>query len=121
MPTEIWCAIISGVVTLIVAILTFQATVKKDREKQRQDLKAELLTYHNQNREEIKKIQENDLREIRDDVTNMGANLQQKIAVIELELGHTRNDITTLSDRVEKHNNVIERVYKLEQRVADIS
>ena len=110
MPTDIWCAIISGGVTLIVAILTFQITVKKDRMQQRQDL-----------REEIKKIQENDLREIRDDITNMGANLQQKIVVVELELGHTRNDITTLSDRVEKHNNVIERVYKLEQRIADIS
>ena len=60
-------------------------------------------------------IRQNDLRDIRDDVTNMGANLQQKIAIIESELGHTRNDITTLSARVEKHNNVIERVFRLEE------
>ena len=65
--------------------------------------------------EEIKKIQEGDLKEIREDVTSMGANLQQKIAIIEMELGHTRNDITTLSARVEKHNNVIERTYRLEE------
>ena len=89
--------------------------MKKDREKQRDDLKAELIKYHEKNREEIDKIRQTDLREIRDDVSNMGANLQQKIAVIELELGHTRNDITTLSARVEKHNNVIERVFKLEE------
>ena len=115
MPTEIWCALIAGVVTLVTTLATLQVTMKKDRDKQRDDIKAELIKYHEKNREEIKHIRENDLREIRDDVSNMGANLQQKIAIIELELGHTRNDITTLSTRVEKHNNVIERVFKLEE------
>lgn len=115
MPTEIWCALIAGVVTLVTTLLTLQVTMRKDRDKQRDDIKAELIKYHEKNREEIKNIRENDLREIRDDVSNMGANLQQKIAIIELELGHTRNDITTLSTRVEKHNNVIERVFKLEE------
>ena len=115
MPTEIWCALIAGVVTLVTTLLTLQVTMKKDRDKQRDDIKAELIKYHEKNREEIKHIRENDLREIRDDVSAMGANLQQKIAIIELELGHTRNDITTLSTRVEKHNNVIERVFKLEE------
>ena len=115
MPTEIWCALIAGVVTLVTTLATLQVTMKKDRDKQRDDIKAELIKYHEKNREEIDKIRQTDLREIRDDVSNMGANLQQKIAVIELELGHTRNDITTLSARVEKHNNVIERVFKLEE------
>jgi len=115
MPTEIWCALISGAVTLLVSIGTWHASAEKDRQKMREEIKAELIKYHEKNREEIKDIRENDLREIRDDVSNMGANLQQKIAIIELELGHTRKDITTLSNRVEKHNNVIERVFKLEE------
>jgi len=115
MPTEVLCALISGVVTLLVSIGTWHFSAKKDRYKQREDIKAELIKYHEKNREEIKDIRENDLREIREDVSSMGANLQQKIAIVELELGHTRNDITTLSTRVEKHNNVIERVFKLEE------
>ena len=103
------CAVISAVTTLIVSIGTWHVSAKKDREKARQEIKEELIKYHEKNREEIQFIRDNDLREIRDDLTNMGANLQQKIAVIE-------EQIRTLSDRVEKHNNVIERVYHLEDQ-----
>lgn len=116
MSSEIWCAIISGVVTLLVSVGTWQVTLHNDRNKTRDEIKAELIKYHEKNREEIKDIRENDLREIRGDLSSMGANLQQKIAIIELELGHTRNDIGVLSDRVEKHNGVIERVFKCEER-----
>lgn len=115
MPTEIWCALIAGVVTLATSIGTWHFSAKKDRDKTREDLLKQLNEYYQKNREEIDKIRQTDLREIRDDVSNMGANLQQKIAIIEMELGHTRNDITTLSTRVEKHNNVIERVFRLEE------
>lgn len=114
MPTEIITALIAGVVTLITSIGTWHFSAKKDREKQRDDIKAELIKYHEKNRDEIKEIREKDLRDIRDDVSNMGANLQQKISILELELGHTRNDIIVLSNRVEKHNGVIERVYHCE-------
>ena len=44
----------------------------------------------------------------------MGANLQNKIALIEMSMNHTNEKITELSNRVEKHNGVIERVYHLE-------
>lgn len=114
MDTAIICAIISGAVTLLVSIGTWHFSAKKDRDKTREDIKAELIKYHEKNREEITDIRQNDLREIRDDLSSMGANLQQKIAVIELELTHTRADVNTLSNRVEKHNNVIERVYHCE-------
>ena len=114
MPTEIWCALIAGCVTLITSIGSFQVSVKKDRDKAKEELKAELMKYHEKNRDDIKDIREKDLRQIREDVTALGANLQQKIAVLELELGHTRTDIVTLSQRVEKHNGVIERTYRLE-------
>lgn len=43
----------------------------------------------------------------------MGANLQNKIALIEMSMNHTNEKITELSNRVEKHNGVIERVYHL--------
>lgn len=118
MPTEIITALISGCTTLLVSIGTWHFSAKKDREKQRDDIKAELIKYHEKNREEIQDIREKDLRELRDDVANMGANLQNKIALLELSLNHTREDITSLSSRVEKHNGVIERVYHCEDKDA---
>ena len=99
------CAVISALSSLIVAILTFQASVKKDRDKAKEELRNTLDEHY--------KKQEKDLQELKDDLSNMGANLQQKIAVIEIQLN-------TLSTRVDKHNNVIERTYKLEQSVEDI-
>ena len=65
-------------------------------------------------REKTRELMAKQIQDLKNDVTEMGANLQSKIAVIELELAHTRNDLNTLSTRVEKHNNVIERVYHLE-------
>ena len=132
MSDDVKIALISGgtgiITALITAIATFQLSTKKDRKEQRQDLKAELLSYHNKNREEIEKIRQNDLGEIRkditktrdditqtrDDITQMGANLQQKIAVVEVQQQHIREDVVTLSSRVEKHNGVIEKTYRLE-------
>ena len=65
-------------------------------------------------REKTRELMAKEIRDLKGDVTDMGANLQQKIAIVELELGHTREDIGTLSTRVEKHNGVIERTYRLE-------
>ena len=113
MPTEVWCALISGFVTLAVSIGTWHYSAKKDRDKTREELQKTLLEYYEKNRAAIQEIRQNDLQEIRDDVSEMGANLQQKIAVIEVQIG-------TLSERVEKHNQVIERTYKLEQAVEDL-
>jgi len=117
MPTEIITALIAGAVTLLTSIGTWHFSAKKDRDKQREDIKAELIKYHEKNKEEIKEIREKDLREIRDDVSSLGANLQQKIAIIEIELGHARNDINTLSTRVERHNGVVERTSVLEEKI----
>lgn len=125
MSDDVKIALISGGVGILTALIasigSFQLSTKKDREKQRNDLKAELITYHNKNREEIEKIRQNDLKEIRnditqtrEDITQMGANLQQKIAIVELNQSHMREDVVVLSNRVEKHNGVIERTYRLE-------
>lgn len=93
-PTEVITALISGLVTLTVAIGTWHFTAKKDR---------------NENKELVlKKVEE-----LKDGISGINAQMQQQIAVIDVE-------IRNLSERVEKHNNVIERTYKLEQAVEDI-
>ena len=106
MDISIINTLITAVVTLLVSIGTWHVSAKKDRDKTRDDIKAELIKYHEKNREEIFAIKQGDLRELKDDITAMGANLQQKIAVIETQIG-------ALSDRVEKHNQVVERVFRL--------
>ena len=118
-------ALITGAVaivtTMITATVTYRLSAKKDRNEQVAAVKAELIKYHEKNRDEIRDIRQNDLgeirkdiTEIRDDITQMGANLQNKISLLELQQLHTREDIGTLSTRVEKHNGVIERTYRLE-------
>ena len=125
MSNDVKIALISGgfgtLTALIASIGSFQLSTKKDREQQRKDLKAVMDAYYNKNREEIEKIKQGDLKEIRDDITQtreditqMGANLQQKIAIVELNQSHMREDVVVLSNRVEKHNGVIERTYRLE-------
>ena len=94
MDTAIVCAIISGAVTLLVSIGTWHVTAKKDRN-------------------ENKKLVFQKVEELKDDITAINANVQQQIAIIEVK-------IDTLSQRVEKHNQVIERTYKLEQAVEDL-
>ena len=95
MDASIVSVIITQVGAILIASGGWYFGAKKDREKTREVMKQEI-------------------QDLRDDVTDMGANLQQKIALLELELSHTRNDINTLSGRVEKHNGVIERVFHLE-------
>ena len=94
MDSAIICALISGAVTLIGSLTTWRITAKKDQDETRKMLKA-------------------DIEGLKDDISGINANFQQQIAVIDVK-------IETLSTRVEKHNNVIERTYKLEQAVTDI-
>lgn len=94
MDTAIICALISGAVTLVGSLTTWRITAKKDQDETRKQLKAEIDG-------------------LKDDVSGINATIQQQIAVIDIK-------IETLSSRVEKHNNVIERTYKLEQAVEDL-
>lgn len=94
MDTAIVCALISGIVTLLVSIGTWHVTAKKDR---------------NENKTLILK----NIADLKDDISGVNANFQQQIAVIDVK-------IETLSQRVEKHNQVIERTFKLEQAVEDL-
>jgi len=96
-------ALIGTIITQVGAILVASGgwyfAAKRDREKTREAMKSEI-------------------QDLRNDVTDMGATLQNKISIIEIELGHTRNDITTLSNRVEKHNGVVERTSVLEEKIS---
>ena len=94
MPTEIITALISGLVTLTVAIGTWHFTAKKDRD-------------------ENKKLVLTKVEELKGETSDIKAVVQQQIATQTLEIKH-------LTAQVEKHNGVIERVFKLEQAVEDI-
>lgn len=89
MSAEIVTAIISAVTTLFVSLGTWHVSMRQYRLK---------------NGEMVTKA----IDEVKDTVTSNNADIQQHLALIDLK-------IQTLSDRVEKHNGVIERTYKLEQ------
>ena len=118
MPTEIITALIAGCVTLLTSIGTWHFSAKKDRDKQREDIKAELIKYHEKNREEIKDIRDTDLKEIRDDISTLVASFQQKLAVIEQKIAIIENNLDLYSKKVDKHNNVIERTFVLEEKIS---
>ena len=95
--------LISSAISLIVAFGTWHISMKKDREKQTEEVK-EMLMKH---REEYL----NGIQNVQDDITQVNATIQNQIGVIEVK-------IDTLSKRVDRHNNVIERTYALEQKTA---
>jgi len=92
MTAEIVTAIISAVTTLLVSLGTWHVSMRQYRLK---------------NSEMVTKA----IDEVKDTVTANNADIQQHLALIDLK-------IQTLSDRVEKHNGVIERTYKLERESA---
>ena len=95
--------LISSGISLIVAFGTWHVTMKKDREKQTEEVK-EVLDKH---REEYL----SGIQEVKDEVSSIKSTVQLNQAV-------TNEKIDTLSDRVERHNNVIDRTYKLESEMA---
>lgn len=84
--------VISVLGSLIVAFGTWHVQMKNEREK---------------TSNEIKEM----MNGLQDDITKINSTVQTQIALIEVK-------IDTLSDRVNKHNNLIERTYKLEQESA---
>ena len=89
MSTEVVTAIISAVTTLLVSLGTWHISMKQYRLK---------------NMDIVTKA----IDEVKDTVTANNADIQQHLALIDLK-------IQTLSDRVDKHNGVIERTVQLEK------
>ena len=95
MDASVTGVIITQIGTILVASGGWYFGAKRDREKTREMMQKEI-------------------QELKADVAEMGANLQQKVAIVELEVGHTRNDINTLSARVDRHNHFDSRIEHLE-------
>ena len=95
--------VISSAISLVVAFGTWHVSMKKDREKQTEEVK-QMLTDH---REEYLA----GIRSVQDDVSQVQSTVQNQIGILEIKLD-------TLSDRVEKHNGVIERTFALEKESA---
>jgi len=90
MSPEIITAIITGVTTLIVSLGTWHVTMKQYRLKN-MDMAAKAV------------------EEVKDAFTATVAEMQNHLSIIDYE-------VKTLSERVDKHNNLIERTYELEKR-----
>lgn len=95
--------LISSAISLIVAFGTWHISMKKDREKQMDEVKGLLMEH----REEYL----TGIRSVQDDISQVQSTVQSQIGIIEYE-------IKTLSERVEKHNQVIDRTRALEQKSA---
>lgn len=121
MATEVITAIISGVVTLICALLTFIATQKKARAEQIQRLEdfqkeqqKQIVQFQKDVREEMSTLQDSyseHLVEVKTMINDLRASYQQMQATIEIRLDN-------LEKKQDKHNSIIERTYELERQVA---
>lgn len=87
---EIITAIISAGTTLLVSIGTWHVSLKQYRAK---------------NEDMIEKA----ISDIKDTMTEKNAEVQEHLSIIDLK-------VETLSERVDKHNNLVERMYKVENR-----
>lgn len=124
MTESIVVAVISGIVSLGASLLTFILNMKKmklDQEKIQKDaiqkqtekiesIKTELSTQLEEHKAEYIK----EINEVHANIEAMKAEYQRSQDIVNLK-------IDTLSDRVEKHNNVIERTYALESETKVIT
>lgn len=124
MSEAITLALITGGVTLVTSlvssILVFIINNKKLRAEQ-EKTQADQIAAQNA---KIDKMQTDILKELsnhKEEYMKEIGDIHTSIAEIKSETKSDRmlinNEIKTLSERVEKHNNVIDRTYKLETRV----
>lgn len=95
--------LITSGISLAVAFGTWHVTIRKDREKQTEEVRKIL----NDHREEYL----SGIQDVKDEVKSVKS-------TVELNQALTNEKIDTLSERVEKHNGVIERTLKLETEMA---
>ena len=95
--------IITSIISLLVACGTWNISMKQIRKKEHDDI---IKVLNDQKEESAREI-----RSLQDDITGINSTVQQQIAIIEVK-------IDTLSSRVEKHNQVIDRTFALEKTTA---
>lgn len=97
----------AGVIALVTAVLTFAASIYG------------AARVSHDNRDKTIQAVKDEIRGIKEESKAQDQEIHAEILLFKQEttgaLDLIRKDITTLSDRVEKHNSVIERVFKLEQ------
>ena len=96
----------TGIIALITAVLTFSASVYS------------AAKVSHDNRDKTIRAVEDAIRSVKEDSKAQDQEIHAEILLFKQEtsgaLDLIRKDITTLSDRVEKHNGLIDRVYRLE-------
>ena len=97
----------AGVIALVTAVLTFAASVYS------------AAKVSHDNRDKTIRAVEDAIRSVKEDSKAQDQEIHAEILLFKQEttgaLDLIRKDITVLSDRVERHNGVIERVFKLEK------
>jgi len=100
----------AGIIAVVTAILTFLASV----------ISAAFVSIGNRNK--TIKAMEDAIRSVNEQSKAQDQEIHAEILMLKQETSGAfdliRKDISTLSDRVEKHNGVIERVFRLEQNAA---
>lgn len=100
MDTAVITAIISALTTLIVSMGTWHISAKTARKKETEEMTKLIESYRDELRGKF--------NELHDEVTHVNATVQQQISIVEIKLD-------TLNERVDKHNNLVERTYQLEK------
>lgn len=102
MPTEVITALISAGVTLFVSIGSWHISNHTTRKQDQEKLKSMLDEHKEDTRRQIDSL--------KDEITDFNSQVQVHLAELDMA-------IKSLSDRVEKHNNLIDRTYRLESEV----
>lgn len=100
----------AGIIALVTAVLTFAASIYG------------AARVSHDNRDKTIRAVEDAIRSVNESSKAQDQEIHAEILLFKQETQGSfdliRKDITTLSNRVEKHNGVIERVFKLEQDAA---
>lgn len=102
-----WTQIVVSLISAVVAIVGYVLIDRREKNKQMDAFKKEMLNTLKEHREEYLK----GIDEVKDSITDLTAKTQQTQAIIELK-------IDALEKKQDKHNSIIERTYKLERDVA---
>lgn len=105
---ETVAGIIIAVIGFLGGIISTKLGQKHEDKRQDKDHRHEVEMQHDKNVEGIKDEYRAEFREIKEGLAEVKAAHSQTVAIIEMK-------IENLTKSVEKHNHVIERVYKLEE------
>lgn len=101
-----WTTLFIAIGGWLVTLAGYIIVDRREKRKQMDSFKDEIVSTLNNHREEYLK----GIESVKDDITDLRAEYKQSQAVISLQIGN-------LEKKQDKHNSTIERTYKLEQEV----